>query len=78
MTFELGALARFVCHDRNTHEAYVIDPYEVEVVVPILTAGKEWGAVIYCPGVRPEPYIVQECIAAIVEAMSTAAPGLLD
>jgi hypothetical protein len=76
VTFELGNLQRFVVHDRDTYEAYVIDPYEVGVIVPILAAGKELGAVIYCPGVRPEPYVVQECVSVITAAMEQAAPGL--
>jgi len=75
--FELGNLQRFVVHDYRTYEAYVIDPYEVVALVPVLSADGERGSEIWCLASEMRTYRVQECVKSILEGMSLAAPELL-
>jgi len=78
VSFELGNLQVVVLHDRNTHEAYVIDPYEIGAMVPITGNPSSVGTLVFCPGLKAEPYAVQECLKTILEAMVLAAPELSD
>lgn len=74
--FELGALPRFVVHDSETYETYVIDPYDVGVLVPVVRANVEVGTIIYLETEPVRMLRVQECVPVILAAMLEAAPEL--
>ncbi len=78
MTFELGNLQVVVLHDRDTHETYIVDPYDIGAMVPIAGVNGSIGTQVWIYGWNHEPIVVQECLKTILEAMVIAAPGLAD